>query len=94
MVNLKSMVFMYKVYNKLLPAHIMSYFKKSLPVHMKNCHFKIRFSRATNKSECISVKGPNMWNDMPADIKLCIKKSLFTLKKMYKALLLQPFKFV
>ena len=27
MVNFRCMVFMYKVYNKLLPAHIMSYFK-------------------------------------------------------------------
>ena len=33
MVNFKSMVFMYRVYNKLLPANIMSYFKKiSMPV--------------------------------------------------------------
>ena len=32
------------------------------------------------KSEYISVKGPKMWNDMPADIKLC--KSMFTFKKM------------
>ena len=72
---------MYKVYNKLLPANIMSYFKKTNGCHnhnvcMKNCNFKIKFSRTTKKSECISVKGPKMWNDMPADIKLC--KSMFT----------------
>ena len=41
--------------------------KKS--VRMKNCNFKIKFSRTTKQSECISVKGPKMWNDMPADIK-------------------------
>ena len=58
---------------------------------MQNCNFKIKFSRTTKKSECISVKGPKMWNDIPADIKLC--KSMFTLKKMYKALLLQPYQF-
>ncbi len=58
---------------------------------MKNCNFKIKFSRTTKKSECISVKGPKMWNDIPADIKLC--KSMFTFKKMYKALLLQPYQF-
>ena len=94
MVNFKSMVFMYKVYNKLLPANIMSYFQKINACHnhnvrMKNCNFKIKFSRTTKKSECISVKGPKMWNDMPADIKLC--KSMFTFKKMYKALLLQSY---
>ena len=27
-----------------------------------------------------SVKGPNMWNDIPTDIKVC--KSMFTFKKM------------
>ena len=42
---------------------------------MKNCNFRIKFSRTTKKSECISVKGPKMWNDIPVDIKLC--KSMF-----------------
>ena len=96
MVNFKCMVFMYRVYNKLPPANIMSYFKKINACHnhnvrMKNCNFKIKFSRTNKKSECISVKGPKMWNDLPADIKLC--KSMFTFKKMYKALLLQPYQF-
>ena len=96
MVNFKCMVFMYREYNKLLPANIMSYFKKINACHnhnvrMKNCNFKIKFSRTNKKSECISVKGPKMWNDLPADIKLC--KSMFTFKKMYKALLLQPYQF-
>ena len=26
---------------------------------MKNCNFKIKFSRTNKKSECISVKGPS-----------------------------------
>ena len=68
------------IYDKLLHANIMSYFKKSnaCPNHnvrMKNYNFKIKFSRTIKKSECISVKGPKMWNDMPADIKVC--KSMF-----------------
>ena len=87
MVNFKNMVFMCKVYNKLLPANIMSYFKTINACHnrnvrMKNCNFKIKFSRTTKKSKCISVKGSKMWNDIPADIKLC--KSMFTLKKCTK----------
>ena len=53
---------------------------------MKKCNFKIKFSRTTKKYECISVKEPKMWNEIPADIKLC--KSMFTFKKMYKALTL------
>ena len=52
MVNFKNMVFMYKVYNQLLPANIMSYFKTINACHnhnvrMPNCHFKIKFSRTT-----------------------------------------------
>ena len=68
---------MYKIYNKLLPANTMSYFKNTNACHnhnvrKKNCNFKIRLSRTTKKSECISVKGPpKMWNDLSADIKLC-----------------------
>ena len=96
-VNFKCMVFMYKIYNKLLPANVMSYFKTINACHnhnvcMKTRNFKIKFSRTTKKSECISVKGPKMWNEMPAYIKVC--KSMFTFKKMYKALVekLLPFK--
>ena len=46
----------------------LSYFKKINVCHNHNVHM--------NKSECISVKGPKIWNDLPADIKLC--KSMFT----------------
>ena len=55
MVNFKNMVFMYKVYNKLLPANIMSYFKTINACHnhnvrMKNCNFKIKSSRELLKN--------------------------------------------
>ena len=56
---------------------------------MKNCNFKVRFSRTTKKAECINIKGPKMWNDLPADIKLC--NSIYKFKKMYKALLLHSY---
>ena len=47
MVNFKNMVFMYGVYNKLLPANIMSYLKTINACHnhnvrVKNCSFKIK----------------------------------------------------
>ena len=75
MVDFNSMVFMYKVYNNLLPANIMLYYQKVNAsqyhnIRMKNCNLKIRFSRTTKKAECISIKGPKMWNARPADIKL------------------------
>ena len=91
MVNFNSMVFMYKVYNSLLPANILLYFQKVNASHnhnicKKNCNFKIRYSRTTKKSDCISVKGPKIWNDLCDDIKLC--NSIYQFKKNYKALLL------
>ena len=94
MVDFNSMVFMYKVYNNLLPANIMLCYQKVNAsqyhnIRMKNCNFKIRFSRTTKKAECISIKGPKMWNDLPADIKLC--NSIYKFKKMYKALLLHRY---
>ncbi len=46
-------------------------------VRMKTCNLKIKFSRTTKKSECISVKGPKMWNTMSADTKLC--KLMYTI---------------
>ena len=49
---------------------------------MKTFNFKIKFSRTNKKFECISVKGPKMWSDLPADIKLC--KSMFTFKQCTK----------
>ena len=97
-VNFRNMVFMYKVYKKLLSANIISHFKTINACHnhnvrMKNVNFKIKikFSRTTKKFECISVNGPKIWNDIPADIIVC--KSMFTFKKIYKALLLQPYQF-
>ena len=41
----------------------------------------------------ISVQWPNMWNDISADINCVISKSKFTFRKVYKALLLQPYPF-
>ena len=80
---MKNMVFMYNIYNKLLPANIMSYLKTINACHnhnvrIKKCNFKIKFSRTTKKSECISVKGPKMWNDIPADIYILKNAQSFT----------------
>ena len=87
MVNFNSMVFMYKVYNSLLPANILLYFQKVNASHnhnirKKNGNFKIRFSRTTKKSDCISVKGPKIWNDLCDDIKLC--NSIINSRKIIK----------
>ena len=74
-VNFKSKVFMYNVYNKLLHCKHYVLLQKTNACHnhnvrMKNCNFKIRFSRTTKTSECMSVKRPKMWNHLSADIRL------------------------
>ena len=53
---------------------------------MKNCNFKIKFSRTNKKSECISVKGPKMWNQCGMTCLLilnCVSRCLH-LKKCIK----------
>ena len=40
MVNVKSLVFMYNVYNKFLPSNIISYFKQINACHNHNFHMK------------------------------------------------------
>ena len=42
MVNFKNMVLMYKVYNKLLPANMMAYFKTINTCHKHNVRMKKR----------------------------------------------------
>ena len=89
MVNFKNIVFMYNVCNKLVPDNVMSYFKTINACHnhnvrMTNCKFKTKFRRTTKTFECISVKGTKMWNDMPADIKLCRSMFIVYFKKCTK----------
>ena len=62
MVNFKSMVFMYRVYNKLLTANIMSYFKQINASHnhnvcMKNCNFKSSLVELIRNRNALVYKG-------------------------------------
>ena len=77
MVDVNSMVSIYKVYNNnLVPTNIPSYFQKVNASQIitsirKNCSFEIRFNWNTQKAACFRVKGPPMWYNMGADITLC-----------------------
>ena len=89
------MVFMFKVYAKLLPTNLLSFFKKVNDSHNYNTRnnnkkFKIRFTRTTQKAGTIFVKGPKLWNVLNIDVKLC--KSTVQVKKKYKAVLLEAYK--
>ena len=94
-VKFNSMVFMFKVYANLSPPNLLSFFEKVNYSHNHNTRknnntFKIRFTRTTQKAVTICVKGPNMWNILNIDVKLC--KTTVQLKKKYKAVLLEAYK--
>ena len=94
-VHFNSMVFMFKVYAKLLPTNLLSFFKKVNDSHNYNTrnnnnNFKIRFTRTTQKAGTICVKGPKLWNVLNIDVKSC--KTTVQFKKKYKAVLLQAYK--
>ena len=87
------MVFMFKVYAKLLPTNLLSFFKKVNDSHNYNTRnnkkkFNIRFTRTTQKDGTICVKG--LWNVLNIDVKLC--KTTVQFKKKYKAVLLEAYK--
>ena len=75
---------MYKAKNKLLPQEIQNLFK------MKDSSYNLRRpllfekpkTRTTVKNHCLSVRGVNIWNNCPENIKLCC--TLVSFKKLYK----------
>ena len=69
LVKFKSMVLVYKIYNRLTPSNILSYL---CMVHMSHDHdtrqaghFKTMYCRPTLKSMCLSIRGPVMWKKTP-----------------------------
>ena len=80
MINFKSMVIMYTIYNNLMPVNILSHFEMVNTCHDYNTrqenNFKNKHCMTTLKSMCISVKGPKMWNSLNKDLKnssnLCV----------------------
>ena len=95
-IDLNSLVFMYKAFHNLLPTHLLSYFKKVNDSHNHNTRnntlsFKVRYRRTSKKALTICVKGSKMWNALGADSKLSRNVNVF--KKMLKASLLENYKF-
>ena len=93
LVQFKSMVLMYKIYNNLMPSNILSYF---CMVHMSHDHdtrqaghFKNMYCRTTLKSMCLSVRGPVTWNKLHTDLKNSTSVNMF--KKRYKTFLVSEY---
>ena len=95
-IDLNSLVFMYKAFHNLLPTNLLSYFKKVNDSHNHNIRnntlsFKVRFRRTSKKALSICIKGCKMWNALSPDIKLSRNANAF--KKMLKSSLLEDYKF-
>ena len=95
-IDLNSLVFMYKAFHNLLPTNLLSYFKKVNDSHNYNIRnntlsFKVRFRRTSKKALSICIKGCKMWNALSPDIKLSRNANAF--KKMLKSSLLEDYKF-
>ena len=93
LVQFKSMVLMYKIYNNLMPSNILSYF---CMVHMSHDHdtrqaghFKNMYCRTTLKSMCLSVRGPVMWNKLHTNLNNSTSVNMF--KKRYKTFLVSEY---
>ena len=70
MINFKSMIIMYNIYNNLMPLNILSYFEMVNTSHDYNIRQENnKYCKTTLKSMCISVKGPKMWNSLNKDLK-------------------------
>ena len=95
-IDLNSLVFMYKAFHNSLPANLLSYFKFFYGSHNhstrnNNLNFKVRYRRTTKKALSICVRGSKMWNSLSPDIKLSRNVNAF--KKMLKSSLLENYKF-
>ena len=77
MTEYSSVVFMFKVYNKQLPRHLLCFFKRLYDSHNHNTrknvnNFKIKYSRTSQKASCVSVLGPKLWNHIHSDLQCSI----------------------
>merc|ERR1712035_19378 len=74
---------MYKAKNKLLPPHVQNLFKmRDARYNLKGTLlFEKPKTRTNAKNHCVSVKGVNIWNNCPENIKLCC--TLVSLKRLY-----------
>jgi len=89
----KSMCFMYKVRFNLFPSNLQCIFDVTKDRHSHNTrqlsNFAAKFCRTTQKSLCLSIKGPKLWNNLPNHLKSSVSFNSF--KKAYKHHLVEKY---
>lgn len=88
LIKFRTAIYMYKVFNKMLPLNLQHYFTISLNrYNTRNCgNFHLKKFRTTKKQLCISYSGVTIWNSIDATVKNC--KTLTSFKYKYKQSLL------
>ena len=96
-IDLSSLVFMYKAFHNLLPTNLMSYFQKVNDSQNQNTRnntpsFEVRYCRTSKKKALsICVKVSKMWNALSPNI--ILSRNVNAVKKMLKASLLENYNF-
>ena len=84
-------VFMFLVFNKIIPSSLSKIFKFNTDFYLYNMRkpldFHLPFERTNVGINSIFFKGPKIWNEIPDEIKLSV--SLNTFKRLYKKNLLR-----
>jgi len=80
-------LFMYKVYNNLLPQYFFDMFVPNCTIHSHNTRqrddFHVPYHRLVSTSNSISVYGVNVWNSICNDIRNIKSLKLFSTKYKY-----------
>ena len=84
-------LFMYKVYNNLLPQYFIDMFVPNCTVHSHNTRqrddFHVPYHRLVSTSNSIRVYGVNVWNSICKDVRNI--KSLKLIRTKYKYCIIQ-----
>ena len=93
LIELKTAIFMYKVYTKSLPRNLLEKFEiknKNRFYNLRSSQaFNLKFVRTTQKQMCLSVCGLKLWNSLSEETLNC--KSIQSFKSKYKSMLLYKY---
>ena len=88
LIKFRTAIFMYKVYNQILPPNLLNNFThKGSHYNTRQCgDLYLKQVRTRKKQFCVSYTGTQIWNEIDLTIRNC--KTLPSFKKKYKACLL------
>jgi len=82
LVELQTLIVMFKAKNKVLPANLQNLFILIENEGRRKGHFKHQVARTTAKQMCTSVVGVKVWNSLQRELQQCT--NIFQFKKRFK----------